>query len=172
MNKVTEYLLSERMRWPDDAEIRRSCVEGRFYRARQRDAFYVLKRIAYHLEGKERPTIRRGTGADDYSIEHILPQSITEEWVGDLTQWGDDAFKTWQERKDVIGNLTLTAYNSDLGQLPFHKKKSIISDNMRLQLSQMIVNSDRWTREAIDSRSSELAELAISIWRKPSNPNG
>ncbi|MYA20618.1 MAG: DUF262 domain-containing protein [Chloroflexi bacterium] len=171
LTAVTDHLLSARMRWPDDDQIRRRCTEGGFYRGtRQRDSFFILKRIAYSMEGKERPDIRRGTGADEYSIEHVLPQTLTEDWNHDLEQWGDDPVKTWLERKDAIGNLTLTAYNSELGQLRFQDKKAIIAEKARLQLSKMIISSDEWTRSAIDERSEELAEAIIDLWRRPPSP--
>ena len=48
---------------------------------------------------------------DNLTVEHIMPQTLSEWWQHEL---GVD----WEERYDLylhtIGNLTLTAYNTEI----------------------------------------------------------
>ncbi|GAA3802368.1 DUF262 domain-containing HNH endonuclease family protein [Nocardioides panacisoli] len=168
--------LSEKLRrWPTDAELTDAMMRRPLYRPKgQRWTFFVLKRIAVHLDGKEAPQIVIGTTRGDYSIEHILPQSFPAAWRMDLASWGDpDPQETWQTLVDVSGNLTLTAYNSELSNLPFNQpglkmdKRRWIKGNLRLELSKMVLANQRWTRAEIDLRSTSLAKTAITIWPLP-----
>lgn len=168
--------LAERLRrWPTDAELIEAMKRRPLYRPKgQRWTFFVLKRIAERLEGKEAPQLVLGTTKADYSIEHILPQSFPEAWRTDLTSWGDpDPQETWQTFADVSGNLTLTAYNSELSNLPFDRpglkmdKKRWIKGNLRLELSKMVLDNKQWTRAEIDARSDALAKTAITVWPRP-----
>jgi hypothetical protein len=169
---VETELLKTYVRWPSGDDVRRACEERPFYRGKQKEEFFILRRIAEAVEGREYPHIRLGTGAGNYSIEHILPQgSLTEDWIAEL-QLGDDGMdsvRIWQDRKDVVGNLTLTAYNSRLSNRPFTEKKSFIDANLRLELSRQILEAEHWTKTEIDSRSRALGELAVTIWARPTD---
>lgn len=158
------------VRWPANEELQRAVIEREFYRQKQKEEFFILRRLAEHLEGREYPHIALGNGPGQYSIEHILPQSdLTTAWTDELrsSDSKEDTFKTWQERKDVIGNLTLTAYNSQLGRKPFADKKHFIADHLRLKLSTAVLDMDHWTRTEIDHRSESLGKTAIELWARP-----
>ena len=99
-----------------------------------------------------------------YSVEHILPQTLTAEWEEDIRSAGDEPHRLWLERRDVIGNLTLTAYNSELAQKRFDDKKKFIEENLYLKLSKDIATAGRWSRSEIDARSQQLAVLACKTW--------
>ena len=47
---------------------------------------------------------------ENLSIEHIIPQSLTSEWINVLGQNS----KNHKQFVHRLGNLTLTAYNSEL----------------------------------------------------------
>jgi len=157
------------VRWPSNAEIERAAEQVDFYRGRQREEFYILRRLAEKIEGREYPHISLGTRAGQFSIEHVLPQGeLTQAWAEELQSEGDaDAFKSWRERKDVLGNLTLTAYNSSLSNNPFIEKKAFMRENSRLELSRHILDSAHWTRVQIDQRSRYLALQATAVWPRP-----
>lgn len=156
-------------RWPTDEELREHIVTRPLYRkGAQRQVFFILKRLAEALQGKEYPHIALGTSSTDYSIEHILPQTLTEHWQSDLIKWGDpDPVQTRDTRLHVLGNLTLTAYNAELSNKPFAKKKAAIDGSLSLKLSKDILEADCWTRAEIDRRSEALWRVAIKIWPRP-----
>lgn len=153
-------------RWPTDDELLEHLKLRPLYRkGAQRQASFVLRRIAERLEGKECPYISFGTSSSDYSIEHILPQTLSARWQADLSQWGDPApMQTRDTRLDVIGNLTITAYNSELSNKSFADKKLEIEKNLRLEISKGVLCRTKWTRDEIDARSEELWEVAVKIW--------
>jgi hypothetical protein len=164
---IRALLGDEARRDPSNDEIVEALVTRPFYRSTgKRQSFLVLRRLAEHQEGKESPTIELGSSGSKYTIEHVLPQKIDgTNWLADMSNWGDsDAFVTWNTRRHTIGNLTLTAYNSELSNRAFAEKCDWIDNNLRLQMSKKILEQSKWTRAEIESRSEELAKIAISIW--------
>lgn len=160
-------------RWPTDDDVRKATTDQSLYReTRTKECFLVLRLLAEEIEGKECPQIVRGREADKYSVEHVLPQgALTEEWKADLKGWGElDAQQLWLERKDVLGNLTLTAYNSELAQKRFAAKKDFIKEHLYLRLSKQIAEADQWTRAEIDARTEQLTDIALKLWPGPEDP--
>lgn len=156
-------------RWPTDEDLAEHLKTRPLYRkGAQRQTSFVLRRIAEHLEGKEYPHIVFGTTATDYSIEHILPQTLSKQWLADLIKWGEPSpMQARDSRLDVIGNLTVTAYNSELSNKPFNEKKREIASNLRLEISRGVLSRTQWTRDEIDARSEELGKVALKIWPRP-----
>jgi hypothetical protein len=168
--RVVQAMLEPARRWPTDDEVTDAFITRPAYRTPgHRQSFYVLKRLAEGLEGKECPHVTLGTGASDFTIEHILPQTMTPTWEQALKDWGDvDPVETWETRRHTIGNLTLTAYNSELSNKPFADKKQWIRTHLRLMLSKQVLASNEWTRDSIEARGRSLAKTAASVWARPS----
>ena len=78
---------------------------------------YLL--IGIENQGKEKVV------TDSLSIEHVMPQNKNLS-----TSWQKMLGDNWAEDKDrwlhTLGNLTLTGYNSELGDRPFLEKKKMI----------------------------------------------
>ncbi|WP_068263498.1 DUF262 domain-containing protein [Janibacter limosus] len=156
-------------RWSSADDVRDGFVTRPFYRAKSlRQTFLILKRLAEEAEGKESPQIEHGKSATSYSIEHVLPQTVDgTSWLSDMEGWGDDdPHNTWNTRRHTIGNLTLTAYNSELSNKSFTEKKAWISNNSYLKLSKEIAGHDDWTGDRIEARSEALSDLALEIWKR------
>lgn len=165
---LAEALIEPNRRWPSDPEIFAAFAANPLYRSPgQKQTFFILKRIAESLQGKECPHITRGTGSTDFSIEHVLPQTFTDEWKEDLKRWGEpDPSEVWEGLRHTAGNLTLTAYNSELGNSTFEVKKAWIEEHLQLKLSRTILKDSEWTSKEIRSRSKFLAEESVSIWKR------
>jgi uncharacterized protein with ParB-like and HNH nuclease domain len=162
---VQKELRSPRLRWRSDEEVAAALQRTPFYRPKPRYAGLILKWLAESSEGKECPTISIGTGASDFSVEHILPQDLNSVWREDLASWGvADPTEMHAQEKDLIGNLTLTAYNSELASRSFAEKKRLIAEKLRLRLSTEVLEADRWTAEQIDARSTRLAKAINEQW--------
>jgi uncharacterized protein with ParB-like and HNH nuclease domain len=97
---------------------------------------------------------------DGLSIEHIMPQTLTESWQKQL---GDDWDTTHELLLHTLGNLTLTAYNSELSNDSFEAKKMQLSES-HLEMNKYFKDHDSWRREDIEKRSSFLADMALAIW--------
>lgn len=68
----------------------------------------------------------------------------------------------------TLGNLTLTGYNSELGDRPFDKKKSLLQDpdvpTHITILYQDVLNQDRWNEEKIQTRAARLADTILKLF--------
>ena len=70
---------------------------------------------------------------------------------------------------DTIGNLTLTAYNSDYSNLSFIKKKTLPEKGFeasKLRLNEYVKNCVSWGEHEILERARQLYKLAEQIWEK------
>lgn len=69
-----------------------------------------------------------------------------------------------------LGNLTLTAYNSELSDGTFEQKKSRMIggyDSEYLSISAELHDASQWDEQAIAQRGARLADLALQVWARP-----
>lgn len=96
---------------------------------------------------------------DDGTIEHILPEHLTEEW--------EEFFSEDEHDRNVykIGNFSLLEKNKnrDMADFPF-SRKLIEYEKSKYALSQMISASE-WNINALKHRQNELAKVACGIWK-------
>ncbi len=158
------YQLSmERKFWASDDDIRLAVRSRPFYfygRAEQRRI--VLERIEESYGHKEQAELARLS----LSVEHIMPQGLSAEWVDMLAETGEDPDAVHRELVHTLGNLTLSAYNSELSNKPFERKQQIYGES-HLSLNKALVEQEGWARAAIEKRAGELADRAISVWPGP-----
>ncbi len=163
LDGVRYQLSTERKFWASDGEIRLASTARPFYyygRAEQRRM--VLERLEESFRNRELADLSKL----HLSVEHILPQSLSAEWIEEMSRAGDDAEAVSRELVHTLGNLTLTAYNSELSNKPFERKQQIYGDS-HLSLNRDLVEKQRWGRREILARAEELAERAIRIWPPP-----
>jgi hypothetical protein len=97
---------------------------------------------------------------DNLTIEHVMPQKLSDWWKAQI---GDDWEATQELFVHTIGNLTLTAYNSELSNADFYSKKAIYNDS-HLEINKYFDSISTWTRTEIEKRSDILAKKALEIW--------
>ena len=101
----------------------------------------------------------------EYSIEHIMPQSLSESWKTDLGDDWESIHETWKNR---LGNLTVVAapYNSMFSNNTFARKRDMEHGfrDSGLRINQAIATRDKWGTEELEERSSTLADKALSVW--------
>ena len=97
---------------------------------------------------------------DNLSIEHVMPQTLSEWWQEHL---GEDWEETHELYLHTIGNLTLTAYNTELSNDDFHTKKKILKES-HLELNKYFSDIPKWTKSEIEKRAEILAKKAVEIW--------
>lgn len=143
--------------FPKDDEFIRELTSRDMYN--NRNILYILQKMELWKQGKEIVDL------DSLSIEHVMPQTLSKEWIKYLnrTDW-EDFHNTFKHR---IGNLTLTAYNSEMSNKLYDEKKKHV-DFSRLTLNKYFEKVDLWNEEEINNRAKELADIAINIWPYPS----
>jgi hypothetical protein len=121
IREATETLLASKQ-YPSDQEIRESIKKAKLYN----DNAIVKEKLCFVLEEINRYL---STGSDGYTIlkdqptiEHIMPQILSNEWKKSL---GDDFEMVYQTYLNTLGNLTLATseWNSSLSNRPFEEKK-------------------------------------------------
>ena len=117
--------------------------------------------ILYELDAANYP-IGESIDPRNLTVEHILPQKLTEEWVRDL---GDDAESIHTQYRDSLANLTLCGdgANSTVGVATFEKKKRVY-EKSPLAITRKLANETRWNEESLDRRARELSSRICSLW--------
>lgn len=168
---ITAALSGPRKRFPADQLIEDSVLVDPFYwRGRGPQRTYVLRCLEEDYDNREALDFAQAK----LTIEHVLPQSPTEEWWDMLEPEVGEA-ETREELHSsllhTMGNLTLTAYNAKLANDGFAAKKQILSDS-GLAMNREIALASRWGREEILARGRSLAERIIRIWPGPADVSG
>ena len=153
-------LLPSYRRFPNDEEFHRKIQTKDIYNFRSKS--YWLRRMENYSR-KERILV------DDYTIEHIMPQSenkaekVPEAW---RTELGDEWERVWETYRHTLGNLTLTAYNSEYSNNAFSDKcdHEYGFKFSPLKMNEGIATEPKWNEQAINRRASKLADKAAKVW--------
>jgi len=99
------------------------------------------------------------------SIEHLMPQTPTEEWLEEL----DTDEETYYENLHRIGNLTLAAKsdNSKMGNMNWDYKNAVLKGTSHLKLNEEIIPVAKWDLKAIDERSESLINKICDVFPYP-----
>ena len=118
----------------------------------------------------------RKTNSNQYvwSIEHIFPQgpNIPDEWVKMIADGDYEKAKKYQTRYvHTFGNLTITGYNSTLGNKAFNEKKERKDSNGQfigyrngLNLNDDVCDKDKWTVENIENRTDRMVKEIMKMF--------
>jgi hypothetical protein len=96
-------------------------------------------------------------------VEHILPQTLTDAWIEMLGSNAESVHADWLH---CPGNLTLSAYNQELWNHPFPKKRERYAQS-NVVLTRELADSDHWRKSEIQDRGRLLAKEAAQIWIGP-----
>ncbi|WQY03045.1 DUF262 and DUF1524 domain-containing protein [Helicobacter pylori] len=157
--KVHFGYLTEKQRFPNNDEFKKLFITIDFYH---------FKKIKYFLERLEKFDTEEPVDTQECTIEHIMPQILTEEWKRDL----GENFKAIHEKYlHTIGNLTLTGYNSEYSNNSFQEKRNMEKGFKQspLRLNQSLKDKDLevFGEEQIKKRANDLADWALKIWTYP-----
>ena len=141
---------------PTDADFVRALKERNFYR---KNALCKYLLAAVENQGKEKVVM------DNLTIEHILPQNKNLS-----TAWQKMLGENWENVRDrylhTLGNLTLTAYNSELGDRPFAEKQELLSETMThvTVLYSDVKDKKLWTEIEIEARAKRLSDAILRLF--------
>ncbi|MDR0898841.1 MAG: DUF262 domain-containing HNH endonuclease family protein [Lactobacillaceae bacterium] len=100
-----------------------------------------------------------------WTVEHVLPQHPTAD------VWGQDMVDLAETDKiGYLGNLTLTPYNTELGNSSFTDKKEyttkanvLVGLDLPLNLNEDFIKLNSWTESDIDARHQRLVESFLEL---------
>ena len=159
---LKEYILKTAYRaFPTDYEVREKLQTKDIYHFRLKNYLLEMLENYYH---KEPIDIVR----DNYTIEHIMPQSPELNMT-----WQKMLGENWREVQKIylhtLGNLTLTGYNSEMGNKSFEEKLNGENGfkHSHLKLNQYVASCEAWNKKSIQQRTSLLTDLILKIWSYP-----
>lgn len=134
---------------------------------------YHLRSKLYWLHRLENHNRKELVNVSEYTIEHVMPQSTPK-----VAHWQEVLGENWKEvfdtRLHVIGNLTLTGYNSELSNKAFIEKRDMDGGfaSSPLRMNESLAMVDGWNCDSIDSRTKVLTEKLLDVWPYPENVVG
>ena len=141
---------------PSDAEFVVALKERNLYR---KNALCKYLLVAIENQGKEQ------IKTDALTIEHIMPQNknLSTAWQRML---GTDWELVRERYLHTLGNLTLTGYNSELGDLPFAEKlDKLAEENTHVTvLYSDVKNKTEWNAQTMESRAERLSEEVLKLF--------
>ncbi len=161
LKSVEEHFgsLTGMQKFPNDFEFKDSFITIDFYNFKRKKYFFE------RLENFER---NERVYTHEYTIEHIMPQTLTEEWKRDL---GENFQAIHDKYLHTIGNLTLTGYNSEYSNNSFQEKRDMEKGFKQspLKLNQSLKDDSEsvFGEKEIEKRANDLADWALKIWTYP-----
>jgi hypothetical protein len=165
-----QYLLSsgsDLRSWPSDESVKAAARSTQLYSStRSGWCLSLLERINRGMfeSYKHAPD---PVDRAKFSVEHILPQTLTQAWIDDLEEWGvRGPIQLHQTHLHTLGNLTISPINSELGNARFVEKKAKLDDDW-LRINQEIASAATWTEHRINERSTMLSAIACKVYLAP-----
>ncbi|KEY38698.1 hypothetical protein BB434_06955 [Helicobacter pylori] len=149
--------LTEKQRFPNNDEFKEHFITIDFYH---------FKKTKYFLERLESFNTNESVNTQKCTIEHIMPQTLTEEWKRDL---GENFQAIHDKYLHTIGNLTLTGYNKEYRNNSFQEKRDMEKGFKQspLRLNQSLEDLESFGEKEIEERANDLADWALKIWTYP-----
>lgn len=167
----------------DDQFIK--CLNGDIYKENTGAARFILCALAQRNMTKETWTDlweykeyeKTGKSVYIWTIEHIFPEgeNIPQVWV-DMIAGGnlELAKKYWGMYVHKLGNLTISGYNSSLGNFSFEQKRDrtnkdgkFIGYKNGLEINQELALKDNWTVKDITTRTEKLVNDISTMFKFP-----
>ncbi|MDN5698725.1 MAG: DUF262 domain-containing HNH endonuclease family protein [Kocuria sp.] len=153
-----------------DEEFRARLL-GRIYEENTDVARFVLTTLAEDAMTKETwaDLWRQEKNHFVWTIEHILPQgeNLPAAWQ-EMLGGKEVAAQVQEEHRHRLGNLTITAYNSNLGNKSFVEKRDRqdskglpIGYKNGFSLNAELATRESWTADDIEARTKVLADKVI-----------
>ena len=99
------------------------------------------------------------------SIEHLMPQTPTDEWFEELGVDEDTYFANLHR----LGNLTLATKpdNSRMSNSVWEYKNEVLKSTMHLKLTAELIPIKHWTIDCIEKRTNELIDRICDLYPYP-----
>lgn len=150
--------LTSRDAIPTDDTFALALREKNLYR---KNALCKYLLAAIENQGKEK------VETEALSIEHIMPQNknLSKAWQ---TMLGDNWEQVHDRYLHTLGNLTLTGYNSELGDKPFDVKKDMLENPENPThitiLYKDVLDKEEWNEETIKERADRLTKTILKLF--------
>ncbi len=167
---VLTYALNERTgstHMPTNAEVELAVSSNQFYKQRNWYNNFILSSVDDKSQSKESALLRQIASGDvELSIEHVMPQTLNDEWKEMLGEHYQDIHDQYVH---TLPNLTLTGYNSKYSNNDFQTKKTIENgfNQSPLLINSLIKETEVWNKATLESRAVWWNKQINKIWSIP-----
>lgn len=145
--------------WPDDTVFTERLTLFPLYRRESLKARMVLLGLERSHDHKEE------VKPDTLTIEHVMPQTISNSACGKAwkAMLGPDWEQDLENLLHVLGNLTLTGYNTPLSNHAYPDKRTEYAKS-HIELNKYFSGHEQWNAATIRARSVALAQTVAALW--------
>lgn len=166
---VARYLITHKGgtgRFPEDNEFLYALNTRDFYHIQNRK-FYLYDRLE-NGSSRERLAVVEGLESGNFSVEHVMPQTLSAQWKQAL---GEDWERIHEEWLHKMANLTLTAYNSDYSNRLFDQKRDMKDGfaESGFRMNQWIAQQEVWGEAQMKEREELLEKQFVALWPYPTS---
>lgn len=122
----------------------------------------VARALLVEMETKLAGTEKTVSNPSKVNVEHIFPQSPSDEWEKSFGANG--AEESYMGR---LGNLTLldSKLNKQASNKLYPEKRRLYYSKSDLRITNSLPEGVKWTAAMVDDRQEELLKIARQIWR-------
>ena len=166
--EIYKYVLlnkEESSRFPNDDEFEQALFSRNIYAMSSKNKAYLFSFLE-NEESKEQINVIERIKDGTYTIEHIMPQTLSPVWQKELGEKSQQIHEQWLH---TLPNLTLTGYNSKYSNRPFKDKLDVENGfkDSNLRLNQYVRECLKWTEEELVERQSRLSKKSLKLWYYP-----
>ena len=178
---TVKHILSQ---WVASDELFIKRLNGDIYKENTGAARFILCALAQKNMTKETWTDlweykqyeKSNSSVFIWTIEHIFPEgeNIPNDWVemiaGGNRELANDYLQKYVHK---LGNLTITGYNSALGNYSFEQKRDRVKDNKfigyknGLEINHELAQKEKWTVDDIIERTDRLVAEVSTMFKFP-----
>ena len=173
-SQILKYMLLKKqgtVSFPADSEVKEQFPTRQIYRIPSSYRCFLFERMENENSPEANDTIVEKMQSGEFTIEHIMPQTLTPQWKLEL---GDDWENIYTTYLDTFANLTLTGFNVSYSNHSFmEKKEGYIDrkgnkidgfDNSAFRLSNYLKHCTKWTLDEIKERQEILLGNFLHLW--------
>lgn len=147
----------DRIRYPDDSTVQEILRTAKIYDPSSKTLGVVILSAIENQNLTSDDIVQRVINRD-LTVEHIIPQTMSQQWRDYLGGTASEIEGVWENR---LGNLTLTlaSYNSQLGNRTYHEKRTgkeygYIHSGFRID--QMMHDNEEWDLDLLIQRNEQM----------------
>lgn len=158
-DRMRRLLAQKGYYWPTDEEVLAAVPGQPIFLSAKRQIRFLLEECERIVSPLEPPEF------DGLTVEHVIPQVLSDDWRDYFRQHDvdlDDALALTH----TLGNLTLSGYNSQMGNGGF-ESKILLLGNSALRLNRDIAEMRGFLPHDVQQRSRQLARLLLNEFEGP-----
>ena len=168
-SKIADYFIRELVLqnannsclMPTNSQLREYLYKENMYNLRA-----TLRIVFDRLETENNPA---PIDLSSLSVEHLMPQTPTEDWYNELGM--DD--ETYFKNLNRIGNLTLATKsdNSKMRNKVWEYKNEILRNTGHIKMNEAILKIEKWNIDEIETRTNTLIDKICNLYPYPTIDN-